>query len=219
MAHSTVSRCLERRGLSRPPRPAREEVCRYEWPCPGDLLHMDVKRFARFSSPGHAVTGDRRRSGADKREQVGYEFAHSVVDDHSRLAYTELLSDQRAATVTGFFGRALVFFASHAVEPKRLMTDNHFSYTKNRSLRALLADHGIRHLLIRSRRPETNGKVERYQQTLAREWGRGQRYRTPDHRARALPHWLHHYNTRRPHSGTGNRPPINRVRKLSRQNS
>ena len=90
MPHATVSRCLERRLLSRRPTPAKEEVRRFEWPCPGDLLQMDTKRFARFSTPGHAVTGDRSRSGAERRERVGYEFAHSILDDHSRLAYTEL---------------------------------------------------------------------------------------------------------------------------------
>jgi transposase len=104
LPHSTVHRALRRRGLSRRPRASREAVVRYEWPCPGDLLQMDTKRFARFSSPGHAVTGDRHRSGADKRERVGYEFAHSIVDDHSRLAYTELHQDQRAPTVTAFTG-------------------------------------------------------------------------------------------------------------------
>jgi hypothetical protein len=103
-SHSTVSRCLQRRGLSGRPKPAKE-VRRFEWPCPGDLLQMDTKRFARFSSPGHAVTGDRHRTGAEKRQRVGYEFCHSIIDDHSRLAYTELHADERAATVVGFLGR------------------------------------------------------------------------------------------------------------------
>jgi transposase len=102
LPHSTVHRALRRRGCSRPPRAPREAVVRYEWHCPGDRLHMDTKRFARFSSPGHAVTGDRHRTGAEKRARVGYDFAHSIVDDHSRLAYTELHPDQRAATVTAF---------------------------------------------------------------------------------------------------------------------
>ena len=104
--HATVSRCLERRGLSRRPRAAKEAVRRFEWPCPGDLLQMDTKRFARFTSPGHAVTGDRSRSGAQRRERVGYELAHSMIDDHSRLAYTELHRDERGDTVVGFCERA-----------------------------------------------------------------------------------------------------------------
>ena len=125
--HATVSRILRRRGCSRRPLVDRGEVVRYEWPCPGDLVHMDVKQFARFSRPGHAVTGDRHVTGAEKRERVGWEFAHSVVDDHSRLAYTELHPDQRADTVTAVTERALGFFAAHGIQPRRVMTDNHFS--------------------------------------------------------------------------------------------
>ena len=135
------------------------------------MLHIDSKRFARFSRPGHAVTGDRQRTSAQKRERVGYEWAHSLVDDHSRLAYSELHPDERAHTVTGFVQRGLAFFASLDITPKRLMSDNAFTYTKNASLARLLADHHIRHLLIPARRPQVNGKVERYQQTLKREWG------------------------------------------------
>jgi transposase InsO family protein len=217
--HSTVSRCLERRGFSRAPRPAKEEVRRFEWPCPGDLLQMDTKRFQRFSSPGHAVTGDRHRTGAEKRERVGYEFAHSVIDDHSRLAYTELHPDERAGTVVAFLERALTYFTSFGIEPKRLQTDNAFVYTKSRRLDTLLLEHGITHRTIRPRTPKHNGKVERYQQTLKREWGLGQRYRSSEHRAHALPHWLTHYNTTRRHSALGNRPPLSRVRNLPRQNS
>jgi transposase InsO family protein len=217
VAHATVWRALKRAGLSRRPRMPREAVRRYEWPCPGDLLHIDTKRFQRFIRPGHAVTGVRDQTGAEKRLRLGHEFVHSIVDDHSRLAYSERHPDERAPTVTGFVGRALDFFAAHGVEPKRLMSDNAWSYTHNRSLRELLARHGIRHLLIEKRRPQTNGKVERYQQTLKREWGLGQTYRSSEHRARALAHWLHHYNHARPHSAISNRPPISRVHNLSRQ--
>src|SRR4051812_36948384 len=117
--HSTVHATLRRNGCSRQPKAPREAVVRFEWPCPGDLLQMDTKRFARFSSPGHAVTGDRTRSGVDRRERVGYELAHSVIDDHSRLAYTELHPDERAATVAGFCERALAFFDSHGIRPRR----------------------------------------------------------------------------------------------------
>ena len=217
--HATVSRCLARRGLSRPPKPAKEEVRRFEWPCPGDLLQIDTKRFARFSRPGHAVTGDRRKTGAEKRERVGYEFAHSIVDDHTRLAYTELHPDERGETVTGFVSRALEFFDSYGIAAQRLQSDNAWCYTHNRSLAELLAARGITHRTIPPRTPKRNGKVERYQQTLKREWGLGQRYRSSKHRALALPHWLKHYNTTRRHSGIGNRPPTSRVRKEPRQNS
>jgi len=219
MPHQTVSRCLERRGLSRSPRPAKEEVRRFEWPCPGDLLQMDTKRFARFSSPGHALTGDRHRTGRERRERVGHEFAHSLLDDHSRLAYTELHEDERGETVTGFVERALAFFARCGIEPRRLQTDNAWIYTKNARLAALLKARGVEHRTIPPRTPKRNGKVERYQQTLKREWGLGQRYRSSRHRALALPHWLEHYNTTRRHSAIGNRPPIDRVRNVLRQDS
>ena len=106
VAHSTISAILRRHGCSRAPRPARREVCRYEWPCPGDLLHMDVKRYPRFARAGHAVTGDRRKTSAEKRDALGHDYFHAVVDDHSRLAYGELLDDERAATSTAFFERA-----------------------------------------------------------------------------------------------------------------
>jgi transposase InsO family protein len=217
--HATVSRCLEREGLSRLPRQARETPRCYEWPCPGDLLHMDTKRFARFTRPGHAVTGDRHTTSADKRDRVGYEWVHSLVDDHSRLAYSELHRDERAATVTGFVERGLRFFTGFGITPKRLMSDNAWIYTRNTSLAQLLAEHDIHHLLIPPRRPQANGKVERYQQTLKREWALGQIYRSSDHRANALTYWLHHYNEHRPHSALNGRPPISRVPNLPRQDS
>jgi Integrase core domain len=203
-----------RAGISRPPRLPREPANSYEWPCPGDLLHMDVSRFARFERPGHAVTGDRsRRSRTWMRPEtrVGYDFAHAIVDDHSRLADVELYGDEWAATVTAFGERALAFFAARGVEARRLMTDNAFCYVKNRSLRELLAARGIKHLTTEPYRPPTNGKVERFHQTMAREWAYGLAYRSHRHRNRALPHWLEHYNRSRPHSAIGDRPPISRV--------
>jgi transposase InsO family protein len=175
---------------------------------------MDVSRFARFERPGHAVTGDRSqrsRNWMRSETRVGYDFAHAIVDDHSRLAYVELLPDERAPTVTAFVGRALVFFDRHRIEARRLMTDNAFSYVRNRSLRELLAAHGIKHLTTEPYRPRTNGKVERFHQTLAREWAYGLSYRSHRDRGRALPHWLEHYNHRRPHSAIGDQPPISRV--------
>ena len=180
---------------------------------------MDVSLYARFERPGHALTGDRRRTSAEKKERVGYDYAHAIVDDHSRLAYTELLDDERAPTVTAFLERALNFFAAHGIEPKRLITDNAWNYTKNRSLRELLERHGIRHLRTKPRTPRTNGKVERFHQTMAREWAYGLRYRTHRHRHAALPHWLRHYNERRPHSSLGGLPPISRVHNVCGQDS
>jgi transposase InsO family protein len=171
--HSTVSKVLRRHGLSRPPRPPREPAQRYEWPCPGDLLHMDVARYARFTRPGHAVTGDRSqrsRRWMDASTRVGYDYAHAIVDDHSRLACVELLDDERAPTVTAFLERALAAFAEHGITTKRLITDNAWAYTHNRSLRELLASRRIRQLTTAPYRPRTNGKVERFHQTMAREW-------------------------------------------------
>ena len=217
--HATVWRTLKRAGISRPPKEPREQPRLYEWPCPGDLLHIDSKRFVRFTRPGHAVTGDRQRSGREKRMRIGYEWVHSIVDDHSRYAYSELHRDERADTVTGFVERALAHLNDLGIEPKRLLSDNAFVYRHNRSLRELLAAHAIQHRFIRPRRPQTNGKVERYQQTLKREWGLGRVYRSSEHRAKALSHWLRYYNERRPHSSLGGHPPISRVHNLPRQDT
>ena len=136
ICHSTVWKVLRRAGISRPPRAAREPANRYEWPCPGDLLHMDVSEYARFERPGHRVTGD--RSSQDRQHRDGVDYLHAIVDDHSRLAYAEIHPDQRAVTATAFFERALRFFAEHGIVAKRLMTDNAWIYVKGRDLRHLL---------------------------------------------------------------------------------
>jgi transposase InsO family protein len=151
--------------------------------------------------------------------RVGYDFAHALVDDHSRLAYVELLEDERGATVTAFVARALAWFEARGIRARRLMTDNAFSYVRNRSLRELLAEREIRHLTTAPYRPQTNGKVERFHQTMGREWAYGMAYRSHRHRNRALPHWLYHYNERRPHSSLGDRPPISRVHNVREQDS
>jgi len=217
--HATVWRTLRRAGISRPPCEPREQARRYEWPCPGDLLHIDSKRFVRFSRPGHAVTGERQSTGVQRRMRPGYEWVHSLVDDHSRYAHSELHRDEKAATVTGFVERGLAHFAEQGIETKRLMSDNAWTYTRNKALARLLADRGIRHLLIPYRRPQVNGKVERYQQTLKREWGLGQTYRSSDHRGHALTHWLRYYNERRPHSSLGGQPPTSRVHNVPRHDT
>jgi transposase InsO family protein len=211
-AHSTVWKVLRRAGISRPPRAAREAANRYEWPCPGDLLHMDVSRYARFNQPGrHPLTGITARPHANKKARVGYDYLHAIVDDHSRLAYAEIQADERALTVSAFLERALAFYAQHGIKAHRLMTDNAWQYTHNHSLKQLLEQHAIEHKTTRPYRPRTNGKVERFHQTMAREWAYGLLYRSHHERALALPHWLQHYNTQRPHSSLGNRPPISRV--------
>ena len=219
LAHSSVWKVLHRHGFSRPARPARESVRRYEWPCPGDLLHMDTKRYARFERPGHALTGVRDRTRAEKDARWGYQWAHCIVDDHSRLAYVELHDDERAGTVTAFVDRALSWFARRGIGARRLMSDGAWAYTRNRSLADLLAERGVRHLVTRPYRPQTNGKVERFHQTMAREWAYGMLYLSHRHRQRALRYWLSHYNERRPHSALGGQAPISRVRNLCRQDT
>ena len=188
---------------------------RYQWPCPGQLLHVDVKRFGRFQAPGHAVTGDRRQ----RSRRVGWEYVHSLVDDCSRLAYSELHDDERADTVTAFVRRGLDWLLERGIVAERLLSDNAWAYTHNATLRELLTSRAIEHKTTRPYRPQTNGKVERYQQTLAREWAYGQTYADSTARRAALPHWLEHYNTRRRHSAIGDRPPLTRVHQVIGQNS
>jgi transposase InsO family protein len=169
---------------------------------------MDVSEYVRFKRPGHRVTGDRR---SQDRLPDGLDYVHAAVDDHSRLAYAEILDDERAETTAAFLERALAFYAAHGIVVRRVMTDNAWAYTKGRSFRELLARNGIRHLRTKPYRPRTNGKVERFHQTMAREWAYGLVYRSHRERAHALPHWLDHYNRGRPHSSLGGRSPISRV--------
>jgi transposase InsO family protein len=206
--HSTVHQVLRRGGLSARPRPERPAVVRYEWPCPGNLLHMDVKRLGRFEAPGHALTGDHSR----RSRGAGWEYVHSIVDDCSRLAYSEIHPDERAPTVTAFTRRALDWLLEQGIVTERLMTDNAFAYVHNRSLRELLWRRAIRHIRTRPYTPRTNGKVERFNQTLQREWAYALQYASSEARRQALPHWIIHYNERRTHSALGNRPPRQRVR-------
>ena len=217
VAHSTVHAILKRHGCSRAPKRPRPDFVRYEWPCPGDLLHMDVKRYPRFTRPGHAVTGDRTKTNAAKLAKLGHDYFHAIVDDHTRLAYGELLDDERAATTTAFFERALAWFAVHGITTQRVMTDGAWSYTHNNALRALLARRGIRHIVTPPYTPRWNGKVERFHQTMEREWAKGLRYRNSTARNQALPHWITYYNERRPHSALGGHPPISRARNVSAQ--
>jgi transposase InsO family protein len=219
VAHSTISAILKRHGCSRTPRLKRAAVVRYEWPCPGDLLHMDVKCYPRFARPGHAVTGERSRTYRDKAHPLGHDYFHAIVDDHSRMAYGELLGDERAATVTAFVERALAWFAGHGITAHRVMTDGAWSYTRNRGLHELFAEREIRHIVTPPYTPRWNGKVERFHQTMEREWAKGLRYRDSHARNQALPHWITYYNERRPHSALGGRPPISRAHNLSGQNS
>jgi transposase InsO family protein len=206
--HATVHRALKRRGCSRRPREPRQAALRYEWPCPGNLLHIDTKRHARFVEPGHAVTGKRTRGSRG----AGWEFVHTLVDDCSRLAYSEIHDDERADTVTAFTRCALDWLLARGIITERLLSDNAWTYVKNKGLAQLLGERGIEHWRTKPYSPQTNGKVERLQQTMDREWARGLSYRSSADRRAALPHWLEHYNESRRHSALGNRPPMARVR-------
>jgi transposase InsO family protein len=173
---------------------------------------MDVSTYARFDEPGrHQLTGITARPHANKKAKVGYDYVHAIVDDHSRLAYAEIHDDDQAATVVGFVERALAFYDSHGITAKRLLTDNAWTYTHSLRLRDLLNDRKISHKRTRPYRPQTNGKVERFHQTMGREWAYGLIYTSHHARQDALPHWLHHYNHTRPHSALNGQPPISRV--------
>jgi len=208
LGRSTVARLLQRRGLARlraleRPLPVR----RYEWPHPGDLLHVDVKKLGRSGRVGHRITGDRR----SHVRGVGWEYVHVAIDDASRLVYVEVLGDDDAATETAFFWRALGWFRRHGIRVRRLMTDNAFAY-RSHLFTALCQRQGVRQLRTRPYTPRTNGKAERVIQTLLREWAYRRPYATSAIRTRALGGWLHYYNWHRRHSSLHGEPPVSRVR-------
>jgi len=202
-ARSTIWKVLHRHGLSQRRRSARETYRRYEWSEPGALLHVDVARLARFERPGHAVTGIRDKSGAEKRAGVGYVYLHCVIDDHSRYAYVEQHAEQ---------GGAIEHFGALGMKsPEAVMSDNAFAYRRSNAFRAILERHGARHILTPPYTPRWNGKVERFIQTLKREWAYAHSWPNSAERARAMASFLRYYNRRRPHSSLGDRPPISRV--------
>jgi transposase InsO family protein len=211
-ARSTIWKVLHRHGLSRRRGSARQTYRRYEWSRPGALLHVDVARLARFERPGHAVTGVRNTTGAEKRAGVGYVYLHCVIDDHSRYAYVEQHPDQSAATAAAVLTRAIDHFAELGMQaPEAVMTDNAFAYTKANAFRALLKRHSARHILTPPYTPRWNGKVERSIQTLKREWAYAHSWPTSTERARSMPSFPRYYNRHRPHSSLGDRPPTSRV--------
>ena len=215
-ARSTIWKVLWRHGLSRRPRGQRQSYRRYEWSRPGALLHVDVKRLARFSVPGHRVTGDRRTK--DLHRGIGYDHLHCVVDDHSRIAYVELHPREDADTNVRTLERALAFFAELDLEPpEAVMTDNAMVYRNSRRFQALLADRRIRHIRTPAYTPRWNGKVERFIQTLQQEWAYSRSWPTSSARARSLLSFIRYYNRRRPHSSLGDRPPLSRVHNVRGQ--
>ncbi|MFQ5620183.1 MAG: IS481 family transposase [Rhodospirillales bacterium] len=211
MAPATVGAVLKRLGLGRLSRlDPKPPVRRYERAAPGELVHMDVKRLGRIGRVGHRITGDRR----SRVRGIGWEYAHVAVDDASRLAYVEVLEDQKGLTAVAFFARARCWFAQRRVRIERVMTDNGSAYVSRRFRRACERA-GIRHIRTRPYRPETNGKAERFIQTLVRRWAYGRPYRTSNQRTKALPKWLRYYNERRPHRALGMRPPVARLQWVS----
>jgi transposase InsO family protein len=219
MALSTVSGILSRLGMGRLGRIGLEQPVRYERTRPGELVHMDVKKLGRIQGgAGKRVRGggrqhyNPRRTDREGRERntVGWEFVHVAVDDYSRLAYAEVLSDEKATTTIGFLRRALAFFARHGIRVERLLTDNGSAYRSRvhaltcRTLR-------LRHQRTRPYRPQTNGKAERFIRTLLQGWAYGAIYRSSAERTAALDGWLWHYNHRRRHSALGHQPPVARL--------
>ncbi len=187
---------------------------RYERARPGELVHMDVKKIGRIPDGGgwRAHGREMGSTGARKRIRVGYDYIHSVVDDHSRTAYSEILDDEKATTCAEFFARAVTDFASRGISViEAVMTDNHWSYTRSNDLAAVLEELGATHILIKPHCPWQNGKVERFNRTLQSEWAYRQSFATNTERAEALAPWLADYNTRRRHSALGGHPPISRL--------
>ena len=208
---ATVVVVLRRLGLSRLPplhAPPPTPVVRYERARPGELLHVDTKRLGRIAVVGHRITGDRAVRGP--RGRTGYEYLHVAVDDASRLAYTELLPDERGVASAGFVQRAAAWLAAQGVRVERVMTDNAFAY-RSHAYRDALVALGARHLRTRPYTPRTNGKAERFIQTCLREWAYAVAYPTSAHRALALPGFLRYYNTARPHTALGHQPPLSRL--------
>jgi transposase InsO family protein len=222
MALSTVSGILRRVGMGRLGRLGLEQPVRYERSRPGELVHIDVKRLGRIEGgAGKRISGTGKRHyrptftdlDGHRRHSVGWEYVHIAVDDFSRLAYAEVLPDEKALTAIGFLRRALAFFRRYGIRVERLLTDNGSAYV---SVKHALACRslGIKHLRTRPYRPQTNGKAERFIRTLLAGWGYGAIYGSSRERTAALDGWLWHYNHRRRHSALGRQPPVSRTNVL-----
>lgn len=204
---STVYGVLRRHGHSRLAHADRltGTPVRYVRERPGELVHVDVKRLGRVPpGGGHRILGDVAR----RERGIGYDYLHVAVDDATRVAYVAVRPDELAASTVSFITEAVAHFADLGIEVERVMTDNAMTYTRSRSLAALLTDLGIRHLRTRPRRPQTNGKAERFIGTLQREWAYARLYRSNDERLASLPGWVDAYNRRRPHAGLGGQTPM-----------
>jgi transposase InsO family protein len=222
MPLSTVSAILKRQGMGRLGLIGLEQPVRYERSKPGELVHIDVKKLGRIQGGA----GKRVRDGlrqhynptftdqhGHRRNTVGWEYVHIAIDDFSRLAYAEVLPDEKAATAVGFLRRAIAFFRRYGIRVERLLTDNGSAYRATIHSLACKAL-GIRHLRSRPYRPQTNGKAERFIRTLLNGWAYGAIYRSSHERTQALDGWLWHYNHRRRHSALGHQPPVTRTNLL-----
>jgi transposase InsO family protein len=206
---ATVSRVLRRLGLNRmrdlePVEPVR----RYERATPGEMIHIDIKKLGRFAQIGHRITGN--KVGYSHCRGLGWEFVHVCIDDHSRVAFSEIRPDQTADSAVAFLKAAVAYYKSLGVTVTRVMTDNGGCYM-GFAFRDACRDLGLKHIRTRPYTPKTNGKAERFIQTALREWAYAQAYPTSDRRAEELPVWLHRYNWHRPHAGINSQPPISRL--------
>jgi transposase InsO family protein len=219
----TITRILRRNGVPRlhdcDPltgeliRASKTTALRYERDRPGELVHMDVKKLGRIP-PGGGWKAHGRQMGSTsqrKKTKIGFDYIHSIVDDHSRLAYSEIHDDEKGETCAGFFERAIDFYADHGITIERVMTDNHWSYKNTTRLSELIAGIGATHKFIRPHCPWQNGKVERFNRTLQTEWAYRQVFASNDDRSAALPDFLHRYNHQRRHHALGGQPPISRL--------
>ncbi len=207
LGRSTVSRLLRRHRPSRardlePKLPPR----RYERSEPGELLHLDVKKLGRIKGVGHRITGVRTH----RNRGIGWDYVHVCIDDYSRLAYVEVLENEKAVTTHGFLQRAIAWFERHGIQVREIMTDNGSPYV-SRLFRHAINERSLRHIRTRPYTPRTNGKAERFIQTTLREWAYARPYTSSAERARALKKWLRHYNLKRPHGSLDDRPPISRL--------
>lgn len=220
MPASTVWRVLVRHGLNRlrwMDRPTGRVIRRYEKERPGELVHIDIKKLGRIPSGGGWRVHGRGNDGYGGYSRAGYGYVHAAVDDHTRLAYVEPLDNEKAVTATGFTQRAIAWFAEHGITVQAVMTDNGPCY-QSRLFSDTLAAAGIEHVRIRPYRPQTNGKVERFNRTLLDEWAYIRPYQSETERTNALAEWVHTYNHHRNHTAIGG-PPINRATNLPRQHN
>jgi transposase InsO family protein len=213
LASSTVHRVLVRHGLNRLcwlDRPSGRVIRRYERSRPGELVHVDTKKLGRIPDGGGWRAHGREQRPHDRRRRVGFEFVHSMVDDHSRLAYSEIHDREDAASSVAFLEHAVAFFAAHDVRIERVLTDNAFVYRRSRAWHDALDQHQIDHRRIRPYRPQSNGKVERYNRTLLDEWAYADIFESNEARRDALTRWLNRYNYQRAHRAIG-APPASRI--------